>query len=171
MYIRWNLLCTGCSLGVMITECVFMGMAHIKMVYRLCDWSKHLWFHKFCLWGPQESIFYFMLDYSWSTILFYFLLYSKGIHTTAKLFTHTCTYVWVYTHTHIYIILHIVFHYGLSQDNEYGSLCSTVGTFCLSILSAIVFVSLLIPNSQSFSSPPLSNHKHVVYVCESVFCR
>ena len=71
-----------------------------------------------------------------------------------------------------HILLHIVFHYGLSQDIEYSSLGSTVGPFCLSILYEIVFFfSLIIPNSQSFSSPPLSNHKHIVYLCESVFCR
>ena len=33
----------------------------------------------------------------------------------------------------IYIIFHILFHYGLSQDIEYSSLCSTVGP-CSSLL-------------------------------------
>ena len=36
-------------------------------------------------------------------------------------------YIYVYTHTHIYIythiLFHILFHYGLSQDTEYSSLC------------------------------------------------
>ena len=143
MYIRWDLLCTGCNLAVMITKCAFMGNVQIKMVYRLCDWSKHLWFHKFCLWGLQESLFYFMLDYSWLTILFCFLL--------CRTVTHTHTYMCVSLYTHTYILLHIVFHYGLSQDNEYTSLFSTVGPFCLAILYAIVFISLWIWNSQSFS--------------------
>ena len=161
MYIRWDLLSTGCNLRVMITECTFMSLVHIKMVYRLYDWSKHLWF--FCMWGLQETIFYFMLDYSWLTMLFYFLLY--------RTVTHTHMYICVSLYTHVYILLHIVFHYGLSQDIEYSSLCSTVGPFCTSIRYAMVFLSLLIPNSQSFSSPPLRNHKHIVYVWESVFCR
>ena len=34
----------------------------------------------------------------------------------------------------IYILFHILFHYGLSQDIEYSSLCYTVGPCCLSIL-------------------------------------
>ena len=33
---------------------------------------------------------------------------------------------------HIYILFHILFHYGLSQDIEYTSLCNTVES-CLSI--------------------------------------
>ena len=35
---------------------------------------------------------------------------------------------------HICILVHILFHYGLSQDTEYNSLCSTVGPWYLSIL-------------------------------------
>ena len=36
---------------------------------------------------------------------------------------------WVtkHTHTHIYTLFHILFHYGLSLDVEYSSLCYTVG--------------------------------------------
>ena len=36
--------------------------------------------------------------------------------------------VQLYTHTHIYIVFlfHILFHYGLSQDIEYSSLCYIV---------------------------------------------
>ena len=36
--------------------------------------------------------------------------------------------------THIYISKIILFHYGLSQDIEYSSLCYTIGPCCLSIL-------------------------------------
>ena len=39
---------------------------------------------------------------------------------------------------YIYILFHILFHYGLSQDIEYSSLCYTVGPCCLSILYIIV---------------------------------
>ena len=39
--------------------------------------------------------------------------------------------------TQLYI--YILFHYGLSQDTEYSSLCYTVGPCCLSILNVIVF--------------------------------
>ena len=34
---------------------------------------------------------------------------------------------------HVYIYLNILFHYGLSQDIEYSSLCYTVGLCCLII--------------------------------------
>ena len=33
--------------------------------------------------------------------------------------------------------LYILFHYGLSQDIEYSSLCYTAGPYCLSILNVI----------------------------------
>ena len=47
----------------------------------------------------------------------------------------------MYTHTHIYIyiLFYILFHYGLLQDIEYNSLCSTVGP-CLSILCIVVCI-------------------------------
>ena len=53
--------------------------------------------------------------------------------------------------TLIYIVLHILSHYGLSQDIKYSSLCSTLlGPCCLSILYIIVSIHnslhLLIPN-------------------------
>ena len=41
---------------------------------------------------------------------------------------------------HIYILFHILFHYGLSQDIEYSSLCYTVGPCCLSIPYIIVCI-------------------------------
>ena len=39
---------------------------------------------------------------------------------------------------YVYIPFHIIFHYSLSQDIEYSSLCYTVGSFCLSILYILV---------------------------------
>ena len=50
-----------------------------------------------------------------------------------------CTAKW-FSYTYIYILFHIPFHYGLSQDIEYSSLCSTVGPCCLSILYIIVCI-------------------------------
>ena len=42
---------------------------------------------------------------------------------------------------HIYTFLfNIPFHYGLSQEIEYSSLCYTVGPCCLSILNVIVCI-------------------------------
>ena len=38
---------------------------------------------------------------------------------------------------HMYILFHTLFHYGLPQDSEYISLCSTVGPLCLSILYTV----------------------------------
>ena len=38
------------------------------------------------------------------------------------------------------MFFHILFHYGLSQDIEYSSLCYTVGPCCLSILNVIAFL-------------------------------
>ena len=39
-----------------------------------------------------------------------------------------------FSYTYIYILFYILFHYGLSQDIEYSSLCYTVGPCCLSSL-------------------------------------
>ena len=51
-----------------------------------------------------------------------------------------CTAKWL-SYTHIYIIfLNILFHYGLSQDIEYSSLCYRIGHCCLSILYVIVCI-------------------------------
>ena len=41
---------------------------------------------------------------------------------------------------HICILFHILFHYGLSQDIEYSSLCHRVGPCCLSILYIIICI-------------------------------
>ena len=56
-----------------------------------------------------------------------FLIYSKVI----QIYTYICVY--------IYILSQILFHYKLLQDNEYSSLCYTVGP-CLSILYTVVCI-------------------------------
>ena len=40
----------------------------------------------------------------------------------------------------MYSFFYILFHYGLSQDTEYSSLCSTVGPCCLSIVYTIACI-------------------------------
>ena len=40
----------------------------------------------------------------------------------------------------MYILFHILFHYGLSHDIKYSSLCYTVGHCCLSILYIIIYI-------------------------------
>ena len=69
-----------------------------------------------------------------------------------------------YSYIHVCILFNILFHYGLSQDVEYSSLCYTLGPCCLSILYKLV-LHLLTPTSQYI---PLSNHTSVFYVSESV---
>ena len=55
----------------------------------------------------------------------------------------------------IYIhFLNILFHYGLSQDIEYSSLCYTVGPCCLSILYIIAYICWPQPLSPSLPQPP-----------------
>ena len=49
-----------------------------------------------------------------------------------------CVYMCVCTHSYS-------FHYVLLQDNEYSSLCSTVGPCFLSVLCSSMY--MLIPNS------------------------
>jgi len=55
-----------------------------------------------------------------------------------------CIAKWVH-YTYICILFHILFHYGLSQNIEYSSVCYTVGP-CYSVYNSL---HLRIPNSQS----------------------
>ena len=90
-----------------------------------------------------------LLKYSWFTMLCQSLLYSK------------VTQFSTYRHS----FLNILFHYGLSQEIGYSSLCSTVGPWCLSILNVIVCVYQSQIPSPPLSLPlPLGNHKSDLYV-------
>ena len=52
-----------------------------------------------------------------------------------------CTVKWFsYTYIYIYILFYILFHYGLSQNIEYSSLCYIVRSCCLCIQYIIVCV-------------------------------
>ena len=69
-----------------------------------------------------------------------------------------------------YILFYILFHYGLSQEIGYSSLCYTVGPCCLSILNVTVCIYYPRTPNPSLPLPPLhlGNHKSVLYVCESL---
>ena len=69
----------------------------------------------------------------------------------------------IYTH----ILSHSLFHYDLSQDIDYSSLCFTVGPCCLSILNIYQFASAVpkLPVRSTPISPPPGNHSSVLYVC------
>ena len=62
----------------------------------------------------------------------------------------------IHTHTHIYIYIHILFyilfHYGLSQETGYSSLCYAAGPCCLSI--PYIIVCIYQPQTPSPSLPP-----------------
>ena len=59
-----------------------------------------------------------------------------------------------------------LFHYDISQNIEYSSLCYTVQPHCLSVLYMIACIC----SSQHFPPHPLplDKHKSVICVCESV---
>ena len=86
------------------------------------------------------------------------------------IYTHNI-YIYVYIHTHIYVLFHVVFHYGLSQDIDYCSLCYTAGPCSL----CIIYNNLLTPNSQSFpfsiSLPLATSGLFSVSVSLFLFCR
>ena len=84
---------------------------------------------------------------------------------------------------HTYILFHILFHYGLSQDIEYSSLCYPVGPCWLLILyniynslhllKRIRFFYMFFSSPLSAPSSPntaflLSNIKHISHVYEYV---
>ena len=71
--------------------------------------------------------------------------------------------LWLYTDTHTYILFHILFHYGLSQNIEYSSLCYTVRP----VVYPFSYNSLhpLISDSQSIlTCPPLPPQFHFLYL-------
>ena len=109
--------------------------------------------------------------YSFSYSFFFFLAVRHGTWDLSSLTrdrTHVpCIGRRILNHWTTREFLHILFHYGLSWDIEYSSLCYTVGPCYLPIL--YTSLHLLIPNSQSFPPPPpLGNHRSVLYACESV---
>ena len=67
-----------------------------------------------------------------------------------------CTAKWpryTYIYIYIYIIFHIFFHYGLSEETEYSSLCYTLGP-CLSVL--YIIVCIFSSHTPSPFTPPFS---------------
>ena len=72
----------------------------------------------------------FKLKYSWLTLLFSFLVYSKVIQ-----------FIYIYINNPF----HILFHYGSSQDTECSSLYCTVGPCFIYFTCCGLY--LLIPNS------------------------
>ena len=66
---------------------------------------------------------------------------------------------------HIYtFFFNILFHYGLSQDIVYSSLCYTLGPCCSPILNVIICIyQPQIPGPSLSLPPPLRNHKSVLY--------
>ena len=87
-----------------------------------------------------------------------FLLYSK-IFKKIFLLKYGCfimcqslLYSKVTSCTHIDILLYILFHYGLSQDLHYSSLCYTLGP-CLSIRNVVICIQLPQAPSPSLSLP------------------
>ena len=74
------------------------------------------------------KIFYFLLTYSWFTILCYFQMYSTVIQL----------------YKNIYSFFQILFPYRLSQNIEYSSLCCAVGPWCLSYLPFKILAILVV---------------------------
>ena len=85
-----------------------------------------------------------------------------------------CTAKWL-SYTYMYILFfNILFHYGLSQDNEYSSLCSTVGPCCLSILNVIVCIyqpQTPTPSLSLLTSPLANTSLFSMSLSLFLFCR
>ena len=96
-----------------------------------------------------------------------------------------CTAEWL-SYTHIYILFYILYHYGLSWDIEYNSLCYTIGP-CLSILYIIIVCfcwsqtpSLFLSHppfplattslfSMSVSRFPFHRYVHLCHILDSMY--
>ena len=68
---------------------------------------------------------------TWYTFVSFFLNWS--IVDLQCCVNYCCTAKWL-SYTYICIRFHIVFHYGLSQDSDYSSLCYIVGPCCSPVL-------------------------------------
>ena len=66
-----------------------------------------------------------------------------------------------FSFTHI----HILFHYGLSQDIEYSSLWYTIGSCCLSILNVVVCIYQPQNPSPFLSLPTLPYQSQICSLC------
>ena len=83
---------------------------------------------------------FFLLKYSWFTVLYSFLVYN----------------IVIVIYMYIYIFLPYSFHHGLLQDIEHSSLWYTVRPCCLSILYVvlyIVFVFLFLTYFTQYDNP------------------
>ena len=89
---------------------------------------------------------------------------SFSLKYSLQCWANLCCAAKLLSYTHIYILFYILFHYRLSQDIEYSSLCYTLGPCFLSILYIIVCIHWPQTPSPSLSSLPLP----VVYffLCE-----
>ena len=94
------------------------------------------------------------LKYSWFTTLCQSLLYSKVTQL----------------YTHMFILFYIFFHYALSQETGYNSLCYTIGPYSLSILYIIVGVYQPQTPSPSLSLPSPSLATTLLSVSGACFC-
>ena len=84
----------------------------------------------------------FVAGQSWitSALLFFievYLIYSVVLSSAVQ---QSDSVIYIYIYIYIYILLSVLFHYTLSQDIEYSSLCYTVGPCCLSNLYILICI-------------------------------
>ena len=110
------------------------GEEEPELTLEIQEYFKKIWVGISVIWGISGAPYTELNLYK---SIFLNLFYSSivdlqccvNFYCTAKWFSY------IYTH-----LLHILFHYGLSQDIEYSSLCCIVGPCCLSILYIIVCI-------------------------------
>ena len=109
----------------------------------------------YILYKKLVNSFLSSVSHSSKLSTFYFLFYWSIVHLQCCVNFYYTSKWFSYTYICIYIFFHVLFHYGLSQDIEYSSLCYTEGPYCLSIS---VYTSLhpLILNSLYYHLPPPS---------------
>ena len=100
------------------------------------DFFKHLGFipHKLV-----ECWFFFGLVFFFGLTFFLNLFFNWNIGALQCSVNFCCTVKWL-SYMHIYILFNIFFHYDLSQDTEYGSLCYTVGSFFFFLIHGGILV-------------------------------
>ena len=88
-------------------------------------WLKRIFLHSTTFLSEYKWSFFFLLEYSWFTVLCQFLLYS--IVAQSYIYAYVCTF---FSYT--------IFQHVLSPETGYSFLYCKVGPHCLSILNIIV---------------------------------
>ena len=161
-----------CAIAGFSGSCVETVFLHTCPIFHSHQQSMVQFQHIFCsIWCRH----YFYASHSERCILIshcgFFLIKVELIYNVVPIsvLQQSDPVIHTHTHTHTHSFSRIIFYHDLSQERGYSSLFCIVEPYCASILNVIVCLYRpQIPSLFHSLSPPLNNHKSVLYVCGSV---